>query len=464
MSGLEIAESNLETVLKNKDYRWDSDFYTTKLFYNKNLDYISIRKILTKSQYGISRSMNEQSGVPIYRMNDIHNMLCDNSVDKFVEMNVDELETFKLKDGDVLFNRTNSYQFVGRTGIYYKRKIEDMAFASYLVRFNTNPEVVLPEYLTVYLNSKFGQLDIKRRSRPSINQTNVNPEEVKEMLIPIFSMDFQERIAKKLKTAGNLIFASESIYEIAEKILLSEIGLLDYRASEDNVSIKSLKESFIGSGRLDSEYFQPKYDAIEEAIKSSRNGYDYIKNKFKLNKTKIDKFAAYEYIEIGDIDIGSGSYDSNKVDLEDLPANAKIKAFYGDLLVSTVRPNRGAVAIIDEDTENLVCSGAFTVLQETSNYSKETLFILLRTNPYKDLLLKYNSGTSYPVIKDDDVLGIVIPKIEEQIQNQVKEKVEKIKKNKEKAKILIMRSKIAVEIAIEKGEKEAINFLNEETD
>ena len=83
---------------------------------------------------------------------------------------------------------------------YTTKGTQDKVFASYLVRFNTDKNTILPEYLTVFLNTKYGLLDIRRRSRPSINQTNVNPEEVKEILIPILSMELQERVARYIKS------------------------------------------------------------------------------------------------------------------------------------------------------------------------------------------------------------------------------------------------------------------------
>jgi len=65
----------------------------------------------------------------------------------------------------------------------------------------------------------------------------------------------------------------------------------------------------------------------------------------------------------------------------ELPDNAKIMTMKGDILVSTVRPNRGAVAILEHD--RLLVSGAFTVLREKTNYPKEVLQVLLRTNMSK---------------------------------------------------------------------------------
>ena len=230
-------------------------------------------------------------------------------------------------------------------------------------------------------------------------------------------MEIQGKIAQNIKDADDLIFKSEKLYNMTEKLLLQEIGFGDFKLVEDNISIKNISESFLESGRLDAEYYEPKYDYIEEVIVKYPRGYDYIGNKFKTNKTKIDKFNTYKYIEIGDIDVGNGSYEYKELDYEDLPANAKIKTNMGDVLVSTVRPNRGAISIISDRFDNLVCSGAFAVLQEMSDYNKETLFILLRSKPYRELLLKYNSGTSYPVIKDEDIMSIPIPLIDKNKQD-----------------------------------------------
>lgn len=190
LEGLEATEVKLSECLGNKDFRIDSSFYTAIPFVNPNLEYRPIGKCLHSTQYGISISMNEDGkGFPIYRMNEIHNLLCDLDVSKFADISSEELLTFELRDRDVLFNRTNSYEWVGRTGIYYNNDDIHRIFASYLVRLTPDTSIILPEYLTTFLNTKFGIADIRRRARQSINQTNVNPEEVKEIKIPILDME-----------------------------------------------------------------------------------------------------------------------------------------------------------------------------------------------------------------------------------------------------------------------------------
>ena len=120
MDGLECNEVSLAATKENKDFRIDSAFYTGIIKKNPVLSYGKIGNYLIKSQYGISQDMNlDGKGYPIYRMNEIHDMLCDLYTEKYVDIDVATMHKYLLNDGDVLFNRTNSYDFVGRTGIYY---------------------------------------------------------------------------------------------------------------------------------------------------------------------------------------------------------------------------------------------------------------------------------------------------------------------------------------------------------
>ena len=144
---------------------------------------------------------------------------------------------------------------------------------------------------------------------------------------------------------------------------------------------------------------------------------------------------------------------------EDLPANAKYLVKRGDILISKVRPYRGAVSVIDFEPENLIASGAFTILRETGDVKKEVLVILLRTPIYRDWLLKWNVGSSYPVIKDEDVLNLTIPIIRRDIQEQIVAKVQESFALRKESKRLLDLAKHAVEVAIEQGEDAAMKLL-----
>lgn len=192
-------------------------------------------------------------------------------------------------------------------------------------------------------------------------------------------------------------------------------------------------------------------------------GYTYVKNEFVPVSEKCSRsLDHYDYIEIGDINVGTGSAVSNTVNTDNLPDNAKIITKKGDLLVSTVRPNRGAVAILESD--NLLVSGAFTVLRESGEYPKEVLQVLLRTPMYRDWLLRFNVGTSYPVIKDEDVLNMPIPLLEDTVKQDVVNQIKEAASLRHKSKQLLEYAKQAVEMAIEQGEDVALTWLKDKVE
>jgi len=90
-----------------------------------------------------------------------------------------------LRDRDVLFNRTNSLEHVGRTSIW-RNEIERATFASYLVRLNVDEGRLFPEYLVRWLNQPAIQQRIRRLATPGVHQVNINPTSLRriEMELP----------------------------------------------------------------------------------------------------------------------------------------------------------------------------------------------------------------------------------------------------------------------------------------
>ena len=311
-----------------------------------------------------------------------------------------------------------------------------------IIRINTNYS---PYVLSTFLLSKYGKLQTLRESTGNV-QLNLFIYKLKELYIPKFSDSFQSQIEQIVKSAHECLSKSKRLYSESEELLLSELDLKDWQPSNSAVNVKRLKESFLQTGRLDAEFYQPKYDEIESVITKYKNGCSTISECFSLN-TEVCDYAecAYNYIEIGDINTGDGSASYNLIATEELPDNAKRVLHKDDVLVSKVRPYRGAVAIINFDTENLIASGAFTVLHEKSAYKKEVLQVLLRTQIYKDWLLKWNVGSSYPVIKDEDILSLPIPKIQQTVQSEIAGYVQKSISLRAEAKSLLESAKTQVE-------------------
>ena len=315
-----------------------------------------------------------------------------------------------------------------------------------------------PFYLLSYLNSKYGRSLLLRKERGAI-QKGLNLDDLKTLDIPMFSDELSKYIEICIKKSFDCISQAKNEYtkatKAAEKLIIQK-----QIAPVTNFSVKSISESFVQSGRLDAEFYQAKYQAYETRVLSSPQGYTHIKDVFLHIKDKCARnLNAYPYIEIGDVDVATGSATFNIISTDDLPDNAKIMTKDGDILVSTVRPNRGAVAILEDN--GLLVSGAFTVLRERGKYPKEVLQVLLRTSMYKDWLLRFNVGTSYPVVKDEDVLNMPIPLIPESIQQEIVGKVRKSAFLRHRSKQLLEYAKQAVEMAIEYGEDSALTWLKD---
>ena len=280
---------------------------------------------------------------------------------------------------------------------------------------------------------------------------------IKYLLIPKVSDEINELIEKSVILAIEKMEAANKKSEFVEHEISRLLNIKNWAISSDSTAVRSSKQ-LLANERWDAEFFQSKYDDFERYIKAYSNGYTTPRAEFEHVKTKCShELMEYNYLEIGDIDVGNGSSTSHVVAEEELPANAKIMAKAGDIVVSTVRPYRGAVSVLREN--EVLVSGAFTVLRQKGSYPPQTLQALFRTDLYKEWLLKYNVGTSYPVIKDDDVLDIPIPLFDDEDNQRIVENVEKASALFEEFKAILCSVKCAVEQAVEDNEAGAKKIL-----
>ncbi|WP_421918352.1 hypothetical protein [Marinifilum sp.] len=470
MEGLEIKEKDFSAAIENKDFRIDSQFYTKEPIKNPVLKYDKIGNHLIRAQYGISISMNEDGvGYPIYRMNEIHNMMCDTDVSKSADISKIELETFVLNDRDVLFNRTNSFEWVGRTGLYKKTNTKDFVFASYLVRFIPNQETLLPEYLTTFLNSKYGVWDIKRRARQSINQTNVNPEEVKEIEFPLLSQSFQKLLKCCFDNAHSTNILSQSKYQQAENLLLETLGLKGFEPSKEPVNIKSFNESFGSSGRLDAEYYQKKYDDFLCKLNdSSKLGFNILKYKDIASGFKYGSSTKLNYQENGVPFLRIADLNDKKFELQNLKFISKEDAInekgasvsVNDILISR-SGTLGLTVRIPKFLEGAIFGSYFIKSHLKVNINPTYITLYLNSLPGTIQIEQANTGgiqtnITIPVIEN---ILIALPSID--FQNKIELMISESDSLKKESEQLLNLAKTAVEKAIEENEEKAINYISE---
>lgn len=438
--------------------RMDSTFFLKKYLNHPSFNFpLSLNEVsLIKSgTTPTDRDDNLKEGVVLLKTNDIRNNLLNkySSVDYFISEDINEkMISSQLKEGDVLVNIVGAtLEVVGRvayvSSTFPKANItQAMSFVRLKSKYNKE---LLPTYLFAFLQSSYGKIQINRNARPT-GQYNLNNEELGAIKVPLIDLETQKQVDKIIKQSNDFVQKSTQSYQEAETLLLENLGLRAFQADSNPVNVKSLKESFLQTGRLDAEYYQTKYEQYWNLIQSQ--DYVFIRDEYLHITQKPDwTKPMYQYIEIGDVNIGDGSYQTNWIETQELPANAKTQAQTGDILISTVRPYRGAVTIIGENDQDLVVSGAFTVLRrkENSVFNNEDLKVLLRSELYKDWLLQFNVGTSYPVIKDNDILNLPIPKISGEIQEKIAEYIRQSNDLRQQAQNLLAQAKNNVEFEIE---------------
>lgn len=157
----------------------------------------TIRDIVTEVRYGTSRPAVEGGKYKYLRMNNItYNGELDTSDLKYIDIPDKDLEKYIVRKGDVLFNRTNSKELVGKTCVF--NLDEPMVIAGYIIRIRMN-ERVLPEYLSAVLNSKYGKQVLYGMCKTIVGQANINAQELQDIKIFIPPIELQKQYVDFIK-------------------------------------------------------------------------------------------------------------------------------------------------------------------------------------------------------------------------------------------------------------------------
>lgn len=154
----------------------------------------TIEDLTLKTQYGTSKKANESTGTyPVLRMGNItYNGFWDLSDLKYIDLNEKEVEKYLVYKGELLFNRTNSKELVGKTAVY--REEQPMAYAGYLVKLIPN-EKANSEFISAYLNSKYGKAVLYSMAKNIVGMANINAEELKMIKIYMPPKELQDKYA-----------------------------------------------------------------------------------------------------------------------------------------------------------------------------------------------------------------------------------------------------------------------------
>ena len=157
---------------------------------------MKLEDALDLCQYGLSVPSTEGGRYPIVRMDELVNGYVSSEIAKSVDLNDKTFKAFKLEKEDILFNRTNSYELVGRTGIFQLEG--DYVFASYLIRLRPKRDMLDPLFLTLCLI--FSHDRLRQLATRAVHQANINATNLQKIRVPRPPLEEQRRIASILQT------------------------------------------------------------------------------------------------------------------------------------------------------------------------------------------------------------------------------------------------------------------------
>lgn len=233
----------VDHLVRTAYWEYFGDWYTT----DGLIDPVRISDYVADSQYGVSEAMGETGTHAVLRMN---SMTASGWLDltdlKYASLSKKDIESTKLADGDLLFNRTNSKELVGKCAIW--RPVAGVfSFASYLVRLRLKPEM-LPEFLWATLNSAYGKYRLLNSAKQAVSMANVSPTDLGRITVPLPPLPLQQKFsglvreieALRAQMLGKLEMYSELQEFISQQALVGHLTA-NWRVAHTDKIIEAAK-------------------------------------------------------------------------------------------------------------------------------------------------------------------------------------------------------------------------------
>lgn len=356
----------------------------------------------------------ENGRVRFYRTSEVDELQLDRDAAVFISDEDDQkLARSRLAVGDVVLTITGAK--FGKSAVVTETHLPGN-ISQHSVRFSPDTEKLDPYFLVAYLNGPTGQIAIWREAygatRPAIDFPSV-----RSLIVPSVGNLVQKYIGDKVRQAERLrawaaSAQEETVREMpAYKPMISHYAECSYRVSPD----------ILLSARLDSSFFHPDHRALDSKMKESGCQY-FGKVAFAVkpgwNKKSSDSFL---YYEIGGLNVSNGTIVPVETLTSEAPSRATTAVKHGDVLVSTVRPNRKNVGFVIEDAQDIpmVATSGFSVIRFESLVDAAFYHAWLRTDDATSQLMRWNSGSAYPAIDEDVPLQIFVPEFDASLRERL---------------------------------------------
>ena len=324
---------------------------------------------------------------------------------KYVELTDREKSTWLLGQGDILFNRTNSKELVGKCEVF--NESGEWVFASYLMRLTVDSKKATPAFVSAFLNGPTGRAQIERDSRQIIGMTNINAEEIRALRIPLpgdlatqAALLADLNAARAARDAG--LAAAGAALAGLDTFILAELGLTLPPLPDPAHPFAVTRAALAGGGKLFPNYYNPERQHAVAALcaigaKTLASAVDFARVQRTIASGEF-------YVGLANVSSNTGEYVAATEDVE-----GTITAFEaGDVLFAKLRPYLNKVWVADRPG---VCSPEFHVLRlrpggriRSADYLGAVLRFTITLAQTRHMM----TGNTHPRLAPEDVAALVI--------------------------------------------------------
>lgn len=321
-------------------------------------------------------------------------------------------------------------------------------------------------FLTLFFNSKYGFLQIMRELKRSAQPT-ISTERLQILKIPLVSIAYQNYIGDIFEMAQYMRQQADKKYAQVQSLILSELGLIKWQPKHRLTVVKKYSDTE-QAGRIDAEYYQPKYEEIISAIKCYAGGWDMLGNVCTTKRGSLISDSFYDETQgipyIRGADFSNGILNETKVVFinRHFIHKNETKVEENDTVFSLIG-SVGATALVTKEFAGAYISNNTGKIRCESLISPVVLQALLCSVIGKMYFEKYKTQTAQPKISDKDIRNFILPILSKELQTTIQQKIIESFALRKQSKHLLECAKRAVEMAIEQGESTAREWLEAET-
>lgn len=411
----------------------------------------NITSKFAKGIFDIRAEVYTKEGIPFVRISNLKDGLISDHDIAYIPPEVHKKETkTSLKHGDIILSKT-AYPAASLVNLPECNVSQDTIAIQISRRWSNK---IKSGYVVGYLNSTCGTLLMEQWFQGNIQMHLALPD-AKRIPIPIFSIAFQNMIESMFWEADSLFANSRSLFDKAEKSLLSELGLADWNPVHISSYVKTFTE-VTEAKRIDAEYFQPKYEQMMQKIRSAAESIDTLDAITDFTKgievgsdLYLDK--GVPFVRVSDMSKFEISYGAETKYISDSvyeQLNLQFTPRLGEILI-TKDATPGIAFVVREERKQIISSGILRAKLKRK-IDPDYLTLLINSTIIKSQIERDASGSVIEHWRPERVKATVVPLVSDKLQWDLGKKIREALAMRHKAKMIIQNIKEKIDAQIEK--------------